>query len=339
MFDIAPDRFDQMVEADVREDILVPLLARLGFSNATGSRATIRREYRLQYPKLFLGRKKAGKDFELRGVADYLLEVENHARWTLEAKAPSTSIDEDAIQQAWTYAAHPEVQAVHFGVANGREFQLFATASAFQGPLLSILHQDLDARFSEIVAFLAPASLARRYPNHLLGTGLPLGPGLRALHTVAGGTISHQESTLPLPLLSQMQVQIVDGTVRRDEHGKLLVAIKTKAPFRRLQLFIDSLGLDVMEFRSTEAILSGDPTRPTLLEYQFAALFPGYLHPTTYEIVPLPQPLPSSVAARVHAVLDDYRVRGAFEADITLGLPHTKLVRAVQRGIFEVRLA
>lgn len=113
------------------------------------------------------------------------------------------------------------MQAVYFLISNGRCFALYATHSAFQGPLLQFNYEDLADRFDELAAYLFPAALARQYTNHLLGQGKPLGPGLRALHRIASGSIDHGASSLALPLLSQMQVSIVDGTLMRDEAGRL----------------------------------------------------------------------------------------------------------------------
>jgi hypothetical protein len=59
-------------EADVREDVAMPLLRRLGY--ATGTANDIIREKTLEYPNSFLGRKKK-TDPPLRGRADYILTV------------------------------------------------------------------------------------------------------------------------------------------------------------------------------------------------------------------------------------------------------------------------
>ena len=70
-----PPRFEEFNETDVREEIIAPLLRRLGYSSRTDN--NIIREQPLRYAKSFLGRKNPSKDPELRGVADYILE----AKW------------------------------------------------------------------------------------------------------------------------------------------------------------------------------------------------------------------------------------------------------------------
>src|SRR6476660_6874550 len=99
MLRFPPLPFSRMGEADIREEILAPLVKLLGYRSGTSY--DVIREQSLRYPKIFLGRKNPAKDIALRGKADYILEVTGHARWILEAKAPGTDIDVDSIEQAW----------------------------------------------------------------------------------------------------------------------------------------------------------------------------------------------------------------------------------------------
>ena len=54
--------FDRMGEADVREEVLAPLVRSLGYR--TGGEHDVIREQSLRYPKIFLGRKNPAKDPE-----------------------------------------------------------------------------------------------------------------------------------------------------------------------------------------------------------------------------------------------------------------------------------
>lgn len=111
-------------ETDVREAIVAPMLAHLGYKR--GGQHNIRTEVSLTYPRNFLGRKKAS-DPPLRGKADYTLEVDGRIRWVVEVKAPGESLSADVIHQAYSYAIHPEVGAVYYCVTNGRELKVFQT--------------------------------------------------------------------------------------------------------------------------------------------------------------------------------------------------------------------
>ena len=92
MANFPPLPFDELNEADVREEILAPLLRALGYRSGTD--ANVIREQSLRYPRIFLGRKDAAKDPELRSKADYILEVKRLVRWVIEAKAPSAAISD-----------------------------------------------------------------------------------------------------------------------------------------------------------------------------------------------------------------------------------------------------
>ena len=96
-------------EADVREEIIAPLIRELGYQSASAH--NVFREQSLRYPRIYSGRKGAQKDFVLRGKADYIREAGGAVRWVIEAKAPACPINADDIEQAWTYANHPGVRA------------------------------------------------------------------------------------------------------------------------------------------------------------------------------------------------------------------------------------
>jgi len=88
---------------------------------------------------VYLGRKDSKKDPVLRGKADYILEAGGEVRWVIEGKAPSCAIDADEIEQAWTYANHPEVRAVYFSLCNGKRLSVYQTnRGAESPPILSI---------------------------------------------------------------------------------------------------------------------------------------------------------------------------------------------------------
>ena len=117
--------FETMNETDVREAILRPLLHDLGWK--IGTKANIRTEVILRYPKVFLGHKKE-KDPDLVGRVDYICDLIGVARWIVEAKAPSHDLSKADVQQAHTYASHPEVNATYFLLSNGRAFQIYQTS-------------------------------------------------------------------------------------------------------------------------------------------------------------------------------------------------------------------
>src|SRR5437016_14640977 len=84
--------FDAMNEADVRAEVIDPVLHALGYRSGTEHNILRERALELRYLHIFLGRKKPGKDPVLRGKPDYICEVRGFARWPVEAKPPSEDI-------------------------------------------------------------------------------------------------------------------------------------------------------------------------------------------------------------------------------------------------------
>jgi hypothetical protein len=111
-----------MNEQDVRETIVRPLIESLGYGRDAETR--IITEKKLRYDRSFLGHKKPKTDSPLAGRADYICEVTSFGRWVVEVKSPSEELAQDVVEQAHTYAMHPEIAASFFLVTNGRKFRL-----------------------------------------------------------------------------------------------------------------------------------------------------------------------------------------------------------------------
>ena len=334
-----PLPFDHMGEADVREEVLAPLVRLLGYR--TGTKFNVIREQSLRYPKTFLGRKNPAKDAAVRGKADYILEVSGHARWVLEAKAPGVDIDIDSIEQAWTYANHAEVRAVYFALCNGRELKVFATQSApSAGAFLTVPYEALDDQLLQIENVLGPSAIQRDFPDQQYLVGRPLGPGLRAFARIPSGMIVYQKSTLPQPMLSQMQIAIVDGALERDENGCLLAYLRTLAPLRSFQELNEKLGLDGFEMKSTDTDVSIDPDRPTEFVYGRIMTFPEgveILDITTWQVVKMPMTMHCAVTATATGYLKDQTFHGRFMSE--LRITNIEFPTVVLEGEFHVRLA
>src|SRR5688572_22355059 len=165
-------------ETDVREEIAVPFLTELGYRRGTSN--NIERELRLVYERQFLGRKKA-TDPPLRGRADYLLTVTGAARWVLEIKAPNQPIDVNAIEQAISYARHPEVSAVYAMVLNGVRLTVHhASQASTAPPLVDIQVTDPMSLAEQLRGVLSPAAIRRDCSPPIVDLGKPLAEGLRS---------------------------------------------------------------------------------------------------------------------------------------------------------------
>ncbi|MDR2476378.1 MAG: type I restriction enzyme HsdR N-terminal domain-containing protein [Treponema sp.] len=137
-------------EAQVRAAITDPLLKALGYTQET-----ILRDKALQSPFLRTGSKKR----KVNLIPDYVLKVGGSAAWVLDAKAPWQQIrDNGNIEQAYSYAAHPEIRSVYFALCNGLEFACWRTAAGDEQPALYFPMSGIDGHWQSLRRMLAPES-------------------------------------------------------------------------------------------------------------------------------------------------------------------------------------
>jgi hypothetical protein len=266
MSDPAPD-FATMNETDVREVIIRPFLESLGYRY--GTQATIRTEVPLRYDRAFLGRKKPVKDPAL-GKADYICEAIGYGRWVVEVKAPSRQIARDDIEQAHTYAAHPEIAALYFLVTNGREFQLFMTGR-LKAPLLSWSYDEIEDLRLQICGVLEFDAIKKYASRITPDVGLPLAKGLPSKLEIRGGEIVYGPHESDHPFLQEDVIgdsvaPITEGSVSRREDGRIeasLRIINVTGASRRLN---EKLGLDRFSFVANSSELSRDENVPTIFK-------------------------------------------------------------------------
>ena len=259
-----PIDFQQLNEPDVREEVIAPLLRRLGYRSGTTNNVIREQPLSLKYPKAFLGRENPNKDPLLRGKADYICEVEGPIRWVIEAKPPNVEISMDDIEQAYTYANHPEIRAAIFCICNGRELRIYQTNLGPDSlPLLAVAYDNLNQRFDEIENVLSPASVRREFPTHVVDAGKPLGPGLRSIARITGGRIEYIKNSWNLPTVNNMLLAITGGSIERNEGGQMVASVRTLSSFASLQRLNEKIGMEGIEAVSNDNVVSADASNPT----------------------------------------------------------------------------
>jgi len=134
-------------EDSVREVILVPLIARLGYA-AVGE-ARVVRSKTLTHPFIRIGTSK----HPVRIVPDYSFVYQSKILAILDAKAPTEDIlADECVQQAYSYAIHPDVRCEVFALCNGRQLTVFSTGQ--REPLSVINFEEFESRWSEIESLL-----------------------------------------------------------------------------------------------------------------------------------------------------------------------------------------
>lgn len=333
-----PLQFEALNETDVREEIIAPLIRRLGYRSCTSN--NVIREQSLRYEKPSLGIKKPKKDPELRGKADYILDVQQLVRWVIEVKAPGISLGVDEVEQAWTYANHPEVRAVYFVLSNGRNLDVYRTNHGPEAaPLLSLTHGQLDTDFQALANVLSPDALLRDFPDTKIDVGLPIAPGLRSLARISNGLIRYERNSLGLRALTELQTGISSGAIEHDNNGALIAFLKTTGPTQSFQELNDRLGLSEFEMTSQDIQLSTDQANPTLFLYEHHVILPAgekLLDLNTWELVELPLNIRCNVRAEARGTYSNRIFSGSFTT--TMHYLESSLNINIA-GSFEIHLA
>jgi DNA modification methylase len=136
-------------EDSVREIIILPILNALGYTPET-----IIRSKTLVHPFLKTGSKRR----PINLIPDYVLRVGNYYAWVLDAKAPNQDIlSGDNVEQAYSYAAHPEIRSTYFALCNGIAFSVFRTADTDK-PILFFPVENIEQYWDSVKLYLSPES-------------------------------------------------------------------------------------------------------------------------------------------------------------------------------------
>lgn len=314
-----PTTIDSFSEADVRAEILDPLLKALGY--AAGTPRDIRRELSVSL-RVSLGRKKAN-DPLLRGRIDYMLETSSR-RWILEAKPATNALTDDDVRQAYTYAAHPEIRATLFALSNGHEFRVYETLGTPTSPaILSLTYSGLTDRLETLLGLLSPKAIEERYPVAEAITDTPVvAPGYRSPLQIVGGVVSYVYR-LPDGRSISMNQAVTDGVVERTANG-LLAYVELVAATREMQELNERMGLSRFEARSSDDKLSFDsssPTRFSAVERVYAAAGEEFFDLTSWRQVRLPCAVDLVVSTTITAYLDGQSLHATFFVEVTGTLP------------------
>ena len=271
-------KFEDMNETDVREIIVRPLLAKLGYEHGTDN--NIRTEQTFRYGKAYLGRKNPSKDPPLTGRADYILEVIGVGRWVVEVKAPSEEISRGVVEQAHTYAAHPEVAALFFLVTNGRMFQLYRT-SALSAPLMSWNWEDTDEVLMALGNLIGPEAIKRKMKLLDVDKGKPLSNNIASAVNIIGGFIRYEDHTTNHPLLDTslingLELPVTGGEVKRIEDGRIYATIKLAKSAPLLGSISEIARRDEeFDFYSSVEYISNNSEAPTIFQSLYNSSTPA----------------------------------------------------------------
>jgi hypothetical protein len=166
-------------EDAVREELIAPLLRRLGY--LPSGRLKVVRSRALLHPFVMIGSKR----YPINIIPDYTLLVDDEPLLVLDAKAPNEPIVKSHhVEQVFSYAIHPEVRCNTYSLCNGRDLVLYDVRRS--GPIFRIPVADMDRRWAEVVRAFDPRTL--RLPEihnfkidfglYVLKVGVPTGASI-----------------------------------------------------------------------------------------------------------------------------------------------------------------
>lgn len=328
--------FEKMNETDVRENIVSPLLKEMQYKHS--SQNDVITEQTLRYPKSYIGRKKKN-DPILRGKADYILEVDGRIRWVIEVKAPSVEIGPDDIDQAYSYAFHPEVRGIYFVVTNGREFRVFRTVDGPNvPPILTFKYADLNETFHSFLNILSPESLKRDYQDFILDAGKPLAPGFRSFAKIDFGKITYSDNSLDHAPFKGMNVFVSEGALQRLDGGGIVAFLQTESPFQSLQEINQMLGLESFDMFTSDEVISSNPSNPTVFLNEVSCEIPkgmSLFNFTTggYIVAPV------NMTIKTHTEASGYLAGNIFSGDFRLNMSLSAMpIPIIMSGAFEIKI-
>ncbi|MBT3067119.1 type I restriction enzyme HsdR N-terminal domain-containing protein [Rhodoferax sp. U11-2br] len=135
-------------EDSVRELILAPMLSKLGYLPSGKNRVI--RSKSLKHPFIRIGT----RNHPVTVVPDYTLVHDDKPLFILDAKSPREDVlDHAHVQQAYSYAMHPEIACREFGLCNGKELAIFDVFH--REPLTILKFQEYEARWADIEKYLS----------------------------------------------------------------------------------------------------------------------------------------------------------------------------------------
>lgn len=153
-FDILND--PEYKEDAVREDIIIPILKRLGYSSSGNNK--IRRGIPLTHPFVYIGSTKR----KINIIPDYILETEKGINWILDAKAPNENIVQSGnVEQVYSYAINPDVRSTIYALCNGRRFTAFHISEI--EPILNFEVESLVDNWELIEQTLSPIHIEKPF--------------------------------------------------------------------------------------------------------------------------------------------------------------------------------
>ena len=207
---------------------------------------------------------------------------------------------------------------MYFCLTNGKQFEIFQTN---RGPeadaIFRCSYEHLQESLGTIHNILSPEAILRDHPRQEIDHGPPIGPGLRSIVRVTNGSIIFHKNTLGLQPLTGLTLAITEGSLERNEDGRLEAYIETMVPFQSLQRLNEKLGLHSLRLKGNDSSLSVDPANPTEFTSITGHILPQgemVLDLTTWKELLLPMNIRVETHTSAAGYLEGHVLQGDFHA-------------------------
>jgi len=140
-------------EDAVREEIVVPIIKRLGYTSSGPNK--IVRSKNLLHPFVMIGSKK----HPIHIIPDYLLYSDGRPGLILDAKRPNEDLVKSRhAEQAYSYAIHPEVRVRFYALCSGNQLAAYDVQAIV--PIFVIDFEDIERDWDVIASVLSPESVS-----------------------------------------------------------------------------------------------------------------------------------------------------------------------------------
>jgi hypothetical protein len=276
-------------EAEVRYHVIDPILRRLGYGQVQGTYLYL--EHKIEYPYYHIGH-RSKKDLPI-GFPDYRCGLDGRrGSFVVEAKKKSHDIGPIDREQAHSYASHAQVAANYFVLCNGRSFEVYETLSTdLSTPILEMDCERIDDNFHQVENILSINSIKKNC-HVSYDRGLRISSEYGSTATIMNGRYEVDEVELKIygsndytnnlikqvPQFSELEnlkkilkefVYTVDsGEVSRGEDGRIVATADFGSVTKGNRQSMKLLGLDKIQFFSSDQFMSEDPDNPSIFEVE-----------------------------------------------------------------------
>lgn len=229
-FDLSNVERSDFKEDSVREILLVPFLKALGYTPY--GHFSITRSPALTHPYVLIGTKK----YRINIFPDYLLKVKNRAVCIIDAKSPGENIrDGKNVEQAYSYAQHPDVRVHVYALFNGRELTVFHVNRI--EPILVVQVKDIESCWLDIVNVIAPMQIESYTP---VPDNLYPDYGIYLLESGISQNVKQNDMSVPVDHIARVGNDTYSININRMV-GDQEYAVSFDFDYRRLEQFLSML--------------------------------------------------------------------------------------------------